>query len=55
MRVPRTFVFVDLTGFTNYTAACGDDAAVKLFAEGSCGSTVRATHINTGNTAPASA
>ena len=27
MRVPRTFVFVDLTGFTNYTAACGDDAA----------------------------
>lgn len=27
MRVPRTFVFVDLTGFTNYTAEHGDDAA----------------------------
>src|SRR5437762_2571177 len=27
MRVPRTFVFADLTGFTIYTAACGDDAA----------------------------
>ena len=35
MRVPRTFVFVDLSGFTNYTAAFGDDAArvalLKLF------------------------
>src|SRR6478752_7290657 len=30
MRVPRTFVFVDLTGFTNYTAAFGDDAAGRL-------------------------
>jgi class 3 adenylate cyclase len=30
MRVPRTFVFVDLTGFTNYTAEHGDDAAGKL-------------------------
>jgi class 3 adenylate cyclase len=27
MRVPRTFVFVDLGGFTNYTAENGDDAA----------------------------
>ena len=27
MRVPRTFVFADLSGFTNYTAAYGDDAA----------------------------
>ena len=27
MRVPRTFAFVDLSGFTNYTAAFGDDAA----------------------------
>jgi adenylate cyclase len=27
MRVPRTFVFVDLGGFTNYTASHGDDAA----------------------------
>jgi adenylate cyclase len=27
VRVPRTFVFVDLTGFTNYTASNGDDAA----------------------------
>ena len=32
MRVPRTFVFVDLTGFTNYTAACGDDAAGVILA-----------------------
>ena len=24
MRVPRTFSFVDLSGFTNYTAAFGD-------------------------------
>jgi adenylate cyclase len=30
MRVPRTFVFVDLSGFTNYTAAYGDDAAGRL-------------------------
>ena len=27
MRVPRTFLFLDLSGFTNYTAAYGDDAA----------------------------
>jgi adenylate cyclase len=30
VRVPRTFVFVDLTGFTNFTAEQGDDAAAKL-------------------------
>ena len=30
MRVPRTFIFIDLTGFTNYTAAYGDDAAGRL-------------------------
>ena len=30
MRVPRTFVFVDLSGFTNYTAAHGDDAAALI-------------------------
>jgi len=30
MRVPRTFVFLDLSGFTNYTAAFGDDAAGRL-------------------------
>src|SRR5512138_91891 len=30
MRVPRTFVFVDLSGFTNYTAAFGDDASGRL-------------------------
>jgi adenylate cyclase len=30
MRVPRTFVFVDLGGFTNYTAGHGDDAAGAL-------------------------
>jgi len=28
--VPRTFAFVDLSGFTNYTAAFGDDAAGRL-------------------------
>ncbi len=30
MRVPRTFVFADLSGFTNYTSANGDDAAAFL-------------------------
>src|SRR3954468_17132045 len=30
MRVPRTFSFVDLSGFTNYTAAYGDDAAGRI-------------------------
>lgn len=30
MRVPRTFVFLDLSGFTNYTAAYGDDAAGRI-------------------------
>ena len=30
MRVPRTFVFVDLSGFTNYSAAFGDDAAGRV-------------------------
>lgn len=30
MRVPRTFVFLDLSGFTNYTAAYGDDAAGSI-------------------------
>ena len=30
MRVPRTFVFADLSGFTNFTAAHGDDAAAHL-------------------------
>lgn len=30
MRVPRTFVFIDLSGFTNYTAAYGDDAAGRV-------------------------
>jgi class 3 adenylate cyclase len=32
MRVPRTFCFVDLTGFTNFTAEQGDDAAAHLLA-----------------------
>lgn len=32
MRVPRTFIFADLSGFTNYTAAFGDDAAGRLLA-----------------------
>ena len=30
MRVPRTFVFVDLSGFTNYTAEFGDNAAGRI-------------------------
>jgi len=30
MRVPRTFVFVDLSGFTNYTSEHGDDAAGRI-------------------------
>lgn len=30
MRVERTFVFADLSGFTNYTAAFGDEAAARL-------------------------
>src|SRR3954451_10914242 len=30
MRIPRTFTFVDLSGFTNYTAAFGDDAAGRI-------------------------
>ena len=30
MRVPRTFVFADLSGFTNYTAEHGDDAAAYV-------------------------
>ncbi len=30
MRVLRTYVFLDLSGFTNYTAAFGDDAAGRL-------------------------
>jgi adenylate cyclase len=30
MCVPRTFAFVDLSGFTNYTAAFGDDAAGRI-------------------------
>jgi class 3 adenylate cyclase len=33
MRVPRTFVFADLSGFTNYTADNGDDAAGRVLAE----------------------
>jgi adenylate cyclase len=30
MRVPRTFAFLDLSGFTNYTATYGDDAAGRI-------------------------
>jgi len=30
MRVPRTFVFVDISGFTNFTSENGDDAAGRL-------------------------
>jgi adenylate cyclase len=32
MRVPRTFGFVDLSGFTNFTAEFGDDAAADVLA-----------------------
>lgn len=32
MRVPRTFAFVDLSGFTHFTETQGDDAAGKLLA-----------------------
>ena len=30
MRVARTFAFLDLSGFTDYTAAYGDDAAATI-------------------------
>ncbi|MBM3717602.1 MAG: adenylate/guanylate cyclase domain-containing protein [Actinobacteria bacterium] len=30
MRVPRTFVFVDISDFTRFTAEQGDDAAARL-------------------------
>ncbi len=30
MKVPRTFVFVDLSGFTKYTAANGDLSAGEI-------------------------
>jgi class 3 adenylate cyclase len=30
VRVPRTFAFLDLSGFTNYTAAYGDAAAGRI-------------------------
>jgi class 3 adenylate cyclase len=33
MRVPRTFVFADLSGFTNYTADQGDDAAAYVLSQ----------------------
>jgi class 3 adenylate cyclase len=32
MRVPRTFAFVDLSGFTKYTETLGDDAAGRILA-----------------------
>lgn len=33
MRFPRTFIFVDLSGFTNYTETNGDRRATKLLGE----------------------
>jgi class 3 adenylate cyclase len=33
MRVERTFAFADLSGFTNYTAEHGDDAAGRVLSE----------------------
>jgi len=32
VRLPRTFVFVDLSGFTDFTATRGDDASGELLA-----------------------
>jgi adenylate cyclase len=32
MRVPRTFIFVDISGFTNFTTENGDDEAGRLLA-----------------------
>lgn len=32
MRFPRTFIFVDLSGFTNYIEINGDEAAAELLA-----------------------
>ena len=47
MRVPRTFAFVDLSGFTNYTAAFGDDAPTEP-GDGSGGAADRAPIIRRG-------
>jgi adenylate cyclase len=33
VRVARTFAFLDLSGFTDYTAAYGDDAAARILGE----------------------
>jgi len=33
MRFGRTFIFVDLSGFTNYTESYGDGAAAQLLAQ----------------------
>jgi len=33
MRLSRTFIFVDLSGFTNYTEIYGDEAATELLAK----------------------
>ena len=33
MRVERTFAFVDLSGFTNYTAEHGDDAVARVLGD----------------------
>ena len=33
MRFPRTFIFVDLSGFTNFTETNGDRRATKLLGE----------------------
>ena len=33
MRFPRTFIFVDLSGFTNFTESNGDQAATELLAK----------------------
>jgi class 3 adenylate cyclase len=33
MRFGRTFIFVDLSGFTNYTESFGDGAAAQLLTQ----------------------
>jgi adenylate cyclase len=33
VRVPRSFAFVDLSGFTKYTESFGDEAAARILAE----------------------
>ena len=51
MRVPLTFSFVDLSGFTRFTDLHGDDEAVLVFSSGTTGlpKAVRHTHRSMGH------